>query len=242
MPIELASAKGEGGEGASPPPPPPQDPPPQDPPPPQQRNIRVDPPPPQQRNIRVSEGNVNDQHQDFHRQLALVHEEKAEEHKRRSQRACQHRLLLQRLVLLLLLCFVLGVLSQHYFPMDVSTDIFPTRSFQVDVSGVHAGVWGVLREKFASSKLMGCHFVFSVRILAAQTFHALRAERHTAETTYQCQSESAEFNLCLRYDMRISVIIFSPTENGPRRLRLTLVCSFSSIILDFDSIKTLGRE
>ena len=132
-----------------PPPPPPQDPPPQDPPPPQQRNIRVDPPLPQQRNIRVSEGNVNDQHQDFHRQLALVHEEKAEEHKRRSQRACQHRLLLQRLVLLLLLCFVLGVLSQHYFPMDVSTDIFPTRSFQVDVSGVHdlvhAGVWGVLR-------------------------------------------------------------------------------------------------
>ena len=48
-----------------------------------------------------------------------------------SQQACQHRLLLQLLVLLLLLCFVLGVLlSQHYFPMDVSTDIFPTRSFQ----------------------------------------------------------------------------------------------------------------
>ena len=41
--------------------------------------------------------------------------------------------------------------------MDVSTDIFPTRSFQVDVSGVHAGVWGVLREKFASSKLMGLY-------------------------------------------------------------------------------------
>ena len=71
-----------------------------------------------------------------------------------SQQACQHRLLLQ---LLVLLCFVLGVLSQHYFPMDVSTDIFPTRSFQVDVSGVHAGVWGVLREKFASSKLMGLY-------------------------------------------------------------------------------------
>ena len=150
---------------APPPPPPPpqdppQDPPPQDPPPPQQRNIRVDPPPPQQRNSRVSEGNVNDQDQDFQRQLALVQEEKAEDHKRRSQRACQHRLLLQLLVLLLLLCFVLGVLSQHYFPMDVSTDIFPTRSFQVDVSGVHgvhAGVWGVLREKFASSKLMGLY-------------------------------------------------------------------------------------
>jgi hypothetical protein len=102
--------------------------------------------PPQQRNSRVSEGNVNDQHQDFQRQLALVQEEKAEDHKRWSQQACQHRLLLQ---LLVLLCFVLGVLSQHYFPMDVSTDIFPTRSFQVDVSGVHdlvhAGVWGVLR-------------------------------------------------------------------------------------------------
>ena len=44
--------------------------------------------------------------------------------------------------------------------MDVSTDIFPTRSFQVDVSGVHgvhAGVWGVLRENFASSKLMGLY-------------------------------------------------------------------------------------
>ena len=116
--------------------PPPQDPAPQD------------PPPPQQRNSRVSEGNVNDQDQDFQRQLALVQEEKAEDHKRWSQQACQHRLLLQ---LLVLLCFVLGVLSQHYFPMDVSTDIFPTRSFQVDVSGVHAGVWGVLRENFASS-------------------------------------------------------------------------------------------
>jgi hypothetical protein len=92
------------------------------------------------------------------------------------------------------------------------------------------------------ARILVSHFAFSVRILAAQTFHALRAERHTAETTYQCQSESAEFNLCLRYDMRISVIIFSPTENGPRRLRRTLVCSFSSIILDFDSIKTLGRE
>ena len=43
---------------------------------------------------------------------------------------CQHRFLLQVLVLLLLLCFVLGVLSQHYFPMDVSTDIFPTRAFR----------------------------------------------------------------------------------------------------------------
>ena len=29
---------------------------------------------------------------------------------------CQHRFLLQVLVLLLLLCFVLGVLPQHYFP------------------------------------------------------------------------------------------------------------------------------
>jgi len=85
-------------------------------------------------------------------------------------------------------------------------------------------------------------FVFSVRILAAQTFYALRAERHTAETTYQCKSESAEFNLRLRYDMRISVIIFSPTEDGPRRPRLTLICSFSNIILDSGSIKTLGRE
>ena len=55
MPISLSPS----------PPPPPQDPAPQD------------PPPPQQRNSRVSEGNVNDQHQDFHRQLALVHEEKA---------------------------------------------------------------------------------------------------------------------------------------------------------------------
>ena len=86
----------------------------------------------------------------------------------------------------------------------------------------------------------------SFRLLCAYTrgsdFYALRAERHTAETTYQCKSESAEFNLRLRYDMRISVIIFSPTENGPRRLRLTLVCSFSIIILDSDSIKTLGRE
>ena len=92
------------------------------------------------------------------------------------------------------------------------------------------------------ARILVSHFVFSVRILAAQTFYALRAERHTAETTYQCKSESAEFNLRLRYDMRISVIIFSPTENGPRRLRLTLVCSFSIIILDSDSIKTLGRE
>jgi hypothetical protein len=33
---------------------------------------------------------------------------------------CQHRFLLQVLVLLLLLCFVLGVLPQHYFSMDVS--------------------------------------------------------------------------------------------------------------------------
>ena len=125
--------------------------------PPPQGPAPQDPPPPRQRNSRVSEGNINDQHQDFHRQLALVHEEKAEDHKRRSQRACQHRLLLQRLVLLLLLCFVLGVLSQHYFPMDVSTDIFPPRSFQVGVSGVHAGVGGSLREKFASSKLMGLY-------------------------------------------------------------------------------------
>ena len=92
------------------------------------------------------------------------------------------------------------------------------------------------------ARILVSHFVFSVRILAAQTFYALRAERHTAETTYQCKSESAEFNLRLRYDMRISVIIFSPTENGPRRLRLTLFCSFSIIILDSDSIKTLGRE
>ena len=115
------------------------------------------PPPPQQRNSRVSEGNVNDQDQDFQRQLALVQEEKAEDHKRRSQRACQHRLLLQLLVLLLLLCFVLGVLPQHYFPMDVSTEIFPTRAFQMGVSGVHAGVWGVLTEKFHSSKLMGLY-------------------------------------------------------------------------------------
>ena len=84
--------------------PPPQDPAPQD------------PPPPQQRNSRVSEGKVNDQDQDFQRQLALVQEEKAEDHKRRSQRACQHRLLVQLLVVLLLLCFVLGVLPQHYFP------------------------------------------------------------------------------------------------------------------------------
>ena len=30
--------------------------------------------------------------------------------------------------------------------------------------------------------------------------------------------------------------------SGPRRLRLTLICSFSNIILDSDSIKTLGRE
>ena len=66
------------------------------------------------------------------------------------------------------------------------------------------------------ARILVSHFVFSVRILAAQTFYALRAERHTAETTYQCKSESAEFNLRLRYDMRISVIIFSPTENGLR--------------------------
>ena len=115
--------------------------------------------PPQQRNSRVSEGNVNDQHQDFQRQLALVQEEKAEDHKRRSQQACQHRLLVRLLVLLLLLllCVVLGVLPQHYFPMDVSTEIFPTRAFQMGVSGVHAGVWGVLTEKFHSSKLMGLY-------------------------------------------------------------------------------------
>ena len=105
----------------------------------------------------VSEGSVNnDQDQDFQRQLALVQEEKAEDHKRRSQQACQHRLLVRLLVLLLLLllCFVLGVLPQHYFPMDVSTEIFPTRAFQMGVSGVHAGVWGVLTEKFHSSKLI----------------------------------------------------------------------------------------
>ena len=114
---------------------------------------------PQQRNSRVSEGNVNDQDQDFQRQLALVQEEKAEDHKRRSQQACQHRLLVRLLVLLLLLllCVVLGVLPQHYFPMDVSTEIFPTRTFQMGVSGVHAGVWGVLTEKFHSSKLMGLY-------------------------------------------------------------------------------------
>ena len=107
----------------------------------------------------ISEGNVNVHDQDFQRQLALVQEEKAEDHKRRSQRACQHRLLVRLLVLLLLLllCFVLGVLPQHYFPMDVSTDIFPTRAFQMRVSGVHAGVWGVLTEKFHSSKLMGLY-------------------------------------------------------------------------------------
>ena len=97
--------------------------------------------------------------QDFQRQLALVQEEKAEDHKRRSQRACHHRLLVRLLVLLLLLllCVVLGVLPQHYFPMDVSTEIFPTRAFQMGVSGVHAGVWGVLTEKFHSSKLMGLY-------------------------------------------------------------------------------------
>ena len=61
------------------------------------------------------------------------------------------------LLLLLLLCVVLGVLPQHYFPMDVSTEIFPTRAFQMGVSGVHAGVWGVLTEKFHSSKLMGLY-------------------------------------------------------------------------------------
>ena len=115
------------------------------------------PPPPQQGNSRVSEGNVNDQDKDFQRQLALAQKERVEDHKRRSQRACQHRLLLQLLGLLLLLCFVLGVLSQHYFPMDVSTEIFPTRAFQMGVSGVHAGVWGVLTEKFHSSKLMGLY-------------------------------------------------------------------------------------
>ena len=123
----------------TPPPPPPQDPAPQD------------PPPPQQRNSRVSEGKVNDQDQDFQRQLALVQEEKAEDHKRRPQRACQHRLLVQLLVVLLLLCFVLGVLPQHYFPMDVSTDIFPTRAFQMRVSGVHAGVWCVFVVEKVSS-------------------------------------------------------------------------------------------
>ena len=108
----------------------------------------------------VSEGSVNnDQDQDFQRQLALVQEEKAEDHKRRSQQACQHRLLVRLLVLLLLLllCVVLGVLPQHYFPMDVSTEIFPTRAFQMGVSGVHAGVWGVLTENFHSSKLMGLY-------------------------------------------------------------------------------------
>ena len=41
--------------------------------------------------------------------------------------------------------------------MGVSTEIFPTRAFQVGVSGVHAGVWGVLTEKFHSSKLMGLY-------------------------------------------------------------------------------------
>jgi hypothetical protein len=41
--------------------------------------------------------------------------------------------------------------------MDVSTDIFPTRAFQVGVSGVHAGVWGVLRENFAAGKFMGLY-------------------------------------------------------------------------------------
>ena len=56
-----------------------------------------------------------------------------------------------------LLGFVLGVLPQHYFPMDVSTEIFPTRAFQMGVSGVHAGVWGVLTENFHSSKLMGLY-------------------------------------------------------------------------------------
>ena len=126
-PLSWQGAKGEGGEGASP------------------------PPPPQQQ--------VNYQDQDFQRQLALVQEEKAEDHKRRSQQACQHRLLVRLLVLLLLLllCVVLGVLPQHYFPMDVSTEIFPTRAFQMGVSGVHAGVWGVLTEKFHSSKLMGLY-------------------------------------------------------------------------------------
>ena len=91
---------------------------------------RPPPPPPQQGNSRVSEGNVNDKDRDFQRQVTLVQKMGAEDHKGRSQRACQHRLLLQLLVLLLLLCFVLGVLSQHYFPMDVSTDIFPTRAFR----------------------------------------------------------------------------------------------------------------
>jgi hypothetical protein len=55
-----------------PPPPPPPRPPPPPPPPPPPR------PPPQQGNSRVSEGNVNDQDQDFQRQLALAQEEKAE--------------------------------------------------------------------------------------------------------------------------------------------------------------------
>ena len=77
--------------------------------------------------------------------------------------------------------------------------------------------------------------------LARAPLYAPRGYR-IGDYAYQCKSESAEFNLRLRYDMRISVIIFSPTENGPRRLRLTLVCSFSIIILDSDSIKTLGRE
>ena len=55
------------------------------------------------------------------------------------------------------LCYqeMIGVLPQHYFPMDISTEIFPTRAFQMGVSGVLAGVWGVLTEKFHSSKLMG---------------------------------------------------------------------------------------
>ena len=35
--------------------------------------------------------------------------------------------------------------------------IFPTRAFQMRVSGVHAGVWGVLTEKFHYSKLMGLY-------------------------------------------------------------------------------------
>ena len=50
---------------------PPRPPPPPPPPPPPR-------PPPQQGNSRVSEGNVNDQDQDFQRQLALAQEEKAE--------------------------------------------------------------------------------------------------------------------------------------------------------------------
>ena len=142
---------------------------------------------PQQRNSRVSEGKVNDQDQDFQRQLALVQEEKAEDHKRRSQRACQHRLLVRLLVLLLLLllCFVLGVLPQHYLTMDVSTEILPTRAFQMGVSGVHAGVWSVLTENFHSSKLMGLYGAardvapFAFVFLSRSSLPALKFKCHT---------------------------------------------------------------